>query len=253
MTNDFRTSTDTAAPSEATGGQANLDTAKIRASMQGPVEQPDDVQPNNRETPENIDRADKVRAEMEAVLQAAREQQKSDRIEMRKEAQPYDERMLMHEQDRIRDTVNGKVPITNEGESVAKVDDHWEDRGIVDVPVADLPQPEGVNGPQDFDHHISYSDAVRANEQLQTMKPQIDSGYKSDDFADLDKKNGLDYANGQQRVYDLYYGSDPVTLDKDGNNYDIVSGRHRIFIAQESGNDYIPALVREKVANQGDG
>lgn len=124
----------------------------------------------------------------------------------------------------------------------------WEDRGIIDVPVADLPQPEGVNGPQDFDHHITYPDAVAASRQMQAMKPQIDGGYKSDDFAALDKKNGLDYANGQQRVYDLFYGSDPVSVTKDGNKYDIDSGRHRIFIAKEAGYDTIPARVREKVS-----
>ena len=125
---------------------------------------------------------------------------------------------------------------------------HWEDRGIIDVPVADLPQPEGVNGPQDFDHHITYPDAVAASRRLQEMKPQIDGGYKSDDFAALDRKNGLDYANGQQRINDLYYGSDPVTLDKDGDKYDIVGGRHRIFIAREAGYETIPARVREKVS-----
>lgn len=127
----------------------------------------------------------------------------------------------------------------------------WEDKGIVDVRVADLPKPDGVNGPEDFDHHISYPDAVRANERLQEMKPQIDSGFKSDDFAELDKQNGLDYANGQQRIYDLYYGSDPITLDKDGQNYDIVSGRHRVFVAQESGTDFIPARVKEKTSGNG--
>jgi len=79
------------------------------------------------------------------------------------------------------------------------------------------------------------------------MRPQIDAGYTSDDFADLDKAKGLNYEHGQQRVYDLYYGSDPIAVDKDGDKYDIVSGRHRIFAAKELGLDFIPARVKEKV------
>jgi hypothetical protein len=290
MSDDFKTSTDTSAPSEATGGRSNLDTAKIQASMQGSAEQPADVQPNNQETPENIDQADKDRAEMEAALQGAREQQERDRLEMHKDARLIDEQMLAYKQQRLRDIVNGKVPVASEGvtdpdvaqfqafrqeqreqqdrelqEDLAKFENrpkppyyqdssgvdegvHWEDRGVIDVPVADLPQPEDVNGPQDFDHNISYQDAVRANEQLLAMKPLIDSGYTKDDFADLDRKNGLDYDNGQQRIYELYYGDKRISLYKDGNHYDIESGRHRIYIAQERGNDFIPANVKEKVS-----
>ena len=43
----------------------------------------------------------------------------------------------------------------------------WVDRGIVDVPVKDLPMPEGVSGPEDFNHHISWEDAKSAAERLQ--------------------------------------------------------------------------------------
>lgn len=246
--NDYKDSGDAADVAPPRPAKADVDMKKVQASMQGPAEQPDEAPSNNRETPENIAQADKDRAEMQASLQAAREQQERDLQELRKEAQPYDERMQMHEQQRLRDIVNGKVPVSHEGEPAAGVGDHWEDRGIIDVPVADLPQPEGVNGPQDFDHHITYPDAVAASRQLQEMKPQIDGGYKSDDFAALDRKNGLDYAGGRQRVYDLFYGGDPVSVTKDGNKYDIDSGRHRIYIAKEAGYDTIPARVREKVS-----
>ncbi|MCL4266955.1 MAG: hypothetical protein KJ069_27495 [Anaerolineae bacterium] len=125
---------------------------------------------------------------------------------------------------------------------------HWQDKGIVDVPTADLPWPEDVHGPQDFDHHISYPEAVQATYELQRMKPLIEQGYTRDDFAQADRIQGVDYANGRQQVYDLFYGSNAITLDKDGNNYDIVNGRHRIFVAKEQGLDSIPAHVREKIA-----
>ena len=41
--------------------------------------------------------------------------------------------------------------------------DGWIDHGIIDVPVANLPAPEGVSSPADFDHHIQWEDAEFCN------------------------------------------------------------------------------------------
>lgn len=122
----------------------------------------------------------------------------------------------------------------------------WKDLGIVDVSVADLPKPDDVAGPQDFDHHISYADAITASRQLPDLQEQVTAGKTGDDFRAEDQAAGLDYSDGRQRLYDLYYGADPVRLDKVGDQYDIVSGRHRIFAAKELGLATIPAHVREK-------
>lgn len=122
----------------------------------------------------------------------------------------------------------------------------WKDHGIVDVPVSDLPMPEHVSGPADFDHHISYQDALAATRQLPEIQKQLSAGKTGDDFSAADQAAGRDYAHGQRRIYDLYYGSDPVVLDKIGDKYDIVSGRHRIFAAKELGSRTIPARLREK-------
>lgn len=132
-----------------------------------------------------------------------------------------------------------------QGESETRSE--WKDHGIVDVPVADLPDPDGVSSPQDFDHHISWEDAQSATKQLPDIQKQIAEGKSADDFSAEDQAAGLEYSQGKRRLYDLYYGSDPVTLDKDGSEYDIVSGRHRIFSAKELGLETIPAHVREKV------
>lgn len=129
---------------------------------------------------------------------------------------------------------------------------NWEDKGIVDVPVKDLPRPDGVNSPQDFNHHISYPDTVEAFDELQKMKPLIDKGYTGDNFALIDRESGVDYANGQQRFYDLFYGNDAIKVNKDGNQYDIINGRHRIFVAKEKGYDSIPAHVTEKIKDSED-
>lgn len=122
----------------------------------------------------------------------------------------------------------------------------WVDRGIQDVPVTDLPSPEDVDGPQDFNHHISYDDAIAATHELQNIKPSVAQGWTGDDFSAADEKAGLDYANGQRRVYDLYYGRDPIRLNKDGSEYHIIDGRHRVYAAKVVGLDTVPAHVIER-------
>jgi hypothetical protein len=132
-----------------------------------------------------------------------------------------------------------------QGEAERKSD--WVDHGIIDVQVSDLPDPENVSSPEDFDHHISWEDAQKATKQLPEIQKEVNGGKTGDDFYDEDQAAGLDHSEGKKRIYDLYYGSDPVRLDKVGDQYDIVSGRHRIFAAKELGLDTIPARVREKI------
>lgn len=125
--------------------------------------------------------------------------------------------------------------------------DGWEDHGVIDVPVADLPEPEGVNGPDDFDHHISWEDAKSASEQLPGIQQEMKSGKSKEDFIAEDRKKGLDYAHGKERIFDLYYGSDPITVDKAGDKFTIISGRHRIYAAKAVGLDSLPVRLREKM------
>ena len=132
-----------------------------------------------------------------------------------------------------------------QGETDAQQD--WVDQGIMDVKVADLPNPEGVSGPEDFNHHISYEDAVRACEQLPEVQQEVNSGKTGEDYTTEDEAAGLSYPEGKRRVYDLFYSeSDPIKLDKDGDTYDIVSGRHRIYVAKAVGLESVPARVVEK-------
>ena len=129
----------------------------------------------------------------------------------------------------------------------------WIDRGIQDVPVANLAQPDGVSGPEDFDHHISYEDAMRATRRYQKMQPLIAQGYTGDDFSAEDEAAGVPYEQGKRRVYDLYHGSQPIRVLKDGAQYEAESGRHRVYAAKEVGLETVPARVFEKVAKGGNG
>ena len=133
-----------------------------------------------------------------------------------------------------------------QGDSKAGSD--WVDRGIVDVPVADLPDPEDVSSPADFDHHIAWQDAQSATKQLPEIQKAVKEGKNGDDFYQEDKAANRDPLHGKYRVHQLYYGSDPVAVEKMGNQYNILSGRHRIFAAKDAGLETIPARVSEKVS-----
>lgn len=175
---------------------------------------------------------DAGRNSMQGALDAARAEQAQLEAEMKADAAALD-------------TKFGPKPVLAKEENKEAISE-WVDRGIQDVPVADLPQPDGITV-ENFDHHITHQDAVRALEKFEKMRPLLAQGYKSEDFAALDRANGLEYADGQQRIHDLFFGSDPVYVNKDGANYDIISGRHRVFVAKELGIETIPARVKERV------
>jgi hypothetical protein len=122
----------------------------------------------------------------------------------------------------------------------------WRDHGIIEVPVEDLPWPEDIEGPEDLDHHISWADAEAAAKNLPEIQRQVQTGKSADDFSAADLAAGKDPGQGQRAIYDLYYGSQPIELTKDGEVYDIIDGRHRVFAAKHVGLQTIPARVRER-------
>ncbi len=85
-------------------------------------------------------------------------------------------------------------------------------------------------------------------ERLEEMKPVIANGEgaNSDYWAKHDRQQGLDYEHGYQRVYEAFYGNDAVRLNKDGDRYDIVNGRHRVWLAKRMDIGALPARVTER-------
>lgn len=122
------------------------------------------------------------------------------------------------------------------------------DRGIVNVKVSDLPQPEGINGPADFEK-APYEEMQAGMRKLELMKPSIADGTRADSAAwrQFDQEEGLSYPDGYQKVYDAFYGDDAVRVVKIGSHYEIDKGRHRIYLAKESFAREIPARVIERV------
>lgn len=124
----------------------------------------------------------------------------------------------------------------------------WIDRGIQDVPLnrIDL-RGEHLYDAQDprGDSYAQIADGVHKLQD--TVRPAVGAGQQRDYFQGLDREQGLDPAtNGYTKVYDSFYGSDPVTVAKDGNHYEVDKGRHRLYVAQAEGLDSLPARVKER-------
>jgi hypothetical protein len=84
--------------------------------------------------------------------------------------------------------------------------------------------------------------------KLQEMKPDIDSGIgrSKEYWASVDRNQGFDYPNGYQKVYDSFYGSAPIRIEKVGSKYEVVDGRHRVLVAQQMGIKFLPVVLVEK-------
>ncbi len=123
----------------------------------------------------------------------------------------------------------------------------FTDRGIVDVPVADLPQPEGIAGRQDFEK-ISPEEMAAGFSKLEAMKPYIDSGVgrNSDYWRAVDQANGVSYPDGYQKIYEVFYGDGAVRVYKTGDEYSIDKGRHRIAVAKALGLSSMPVHLHER-------
>jgi hypothetical protein len=115
---------------------------------------------------------------------------------------------------------------------------------VREVILADLPAIEDINGPGDF-HKVSLIEMQAGLQRLQEMLPVIQSGAGagSDYWADYDRAHGLDYPNGSQRVYEAFYGQDAIRVECTGEGYDVIDGRHRIWLARRMGWVRLPVRV----------
>jgi hypothetical protein len=74
----------------------------------------------------------------------------------------------------------------------------------------------------------------------------VEKGAGVDDFQNLDLQRGVNYAHGSQRVYEAFYGQEPIRLNKIGDRYEVVNGYHRLYVAKEMNLSTVPARVIEK-------
>lgn len=126
----------------------------------------------------------------------------------------------------------------------------WVNRGITDVPINSIDVRDTViKGESDF-HKVTHDQMKDGVKKLESsVRPAVEQGADGDYFSDLDQQKGLDYEHGYRRVYDAFYGNEPIRLDKDGDTYTVTNGYHRIFVAKELGIQTIPALVIEHITD----
>ncbi len=167
------------------------------------------------------------------------------------------------EDDEIRETDEGEQPVDQpprgwrpaadtvqaiQGQKDTQPESEWVDRGITDVPVdkIDTSDMTHVNGLDDF-KKVSYEEMAEGYRKLDTVvRPEVAKGAGGDDFRKLDQQEGLSYADGYQRVYDAFYGGEPIRLAKDGESYTVINGAHRLYVAQREGVGSVPARVIER-------
>lgn len=130
--------------------------------------------------------------------------------------------------------------------STTSTANRWVDSGIRDMNPSELPDPTEIET-EGFSKVPE--DMVRLGlQRLQEMRPLIENGIgaNSDYWAEYDRTHGLDYEHGYQRVYEAFYGGDAIRVNWDGTNYDIINGRHRVWLARRMGIDWLPVRVIER-------
>jgi len=120
---------------------------------------------------------------------------------------------------------------------------HWQDIGIQEVPLSQIDLSDSpVHSQGDF-HKVSYDDMAHGLRTLEGMKPEIARGANADYFADQDRRAGLPYPYGRQRIYEAFYGQEAIRLNQQGNRYTVVNGYHRLCVAKDLGLQTVPARV----------
>ncbi len=138
------------------------------------------------------------------------------------------------------------------GTIVSSLADHdpnkqdWIDRDIQMVNTSDLPNPDEIKSKEDY-KKVSLEDMKAGIHRWQEMRSTIDSGpgNSSEYWLGIDQTRGFDYSSGYQKIYDAFYGQDAIRVEKSGNNFSIINGRHRIWAAKQMGIDQLPIHLIE--------
>jgi hypothetical protein len=117
--------------------------------------------------------------------------------------------------------------------------------GIQMIPLDQIDLSDSwVTGAGDFKKTTPQA-LIEAYKKLQDVViPAIAKGAGDDYFARLDASLGLQNADSYLNVYNVFYGSDAISIEMVGKQYKVVGGGfHRLFIAQKLGIHSVPAKV----------
>ncbi len=100
-----------------------------------------------------------------------------------------------------------------------------------------------VKGPEDF-KKVSYQDMVEGFRKLTSLvRPAVEAGMTRDEFRDLDAKQRLSMVDGYLRIYDAFYGREPIRVVWDGHRWAADNGHHRLYVAMKLGIRDVPAEI----------
>lgn len=106
-----------------------------------------------------------------------------------------------------------------------------------------------VQTPEDFRAHATYDMLCGGLETLRnTVLPAIrERGYSADSFyfTRLDETTGCNSENGARRVFESFFGDEPIVLQRgvDGGPFTVINGRHRIKAARDGGWLAVPVKI----------
>lgn len=122
----------------------------------------------------------------------------------------------------------------------------WQERGICTVSLSAIDLSDCSTAALDF-RKVSYE---RMREGIQKLTsevwPAVKRGAGREYFERLDRDAATGYEHGLVRVYDAFFGMEPIRLERQGEHYVVVNGRHRLAVARDLGVTSLPASVTEK-------
>jgi len=95
-------------------------------------------------------------------------------------------------------------------------------------------------------HKVPKSEMIAGFEKLARVRQWISQGATDQQLFDVDREGregGLPEAQSHYNIYKVFYGENPIKLEKVGDRYHVINGYHRLMVAQELGWTTIPARV----------
>jgi len=150
-----------------------------------------------------------------------------------------------------QDYGSGKDALVAVDRESAGASGKWVSRRVEDFDLASLPMPEDIVGRRDF-VKVTLKEMQEGLMKLEEIRLVLKTGngMNSDHWAGVDKEKGFEYANGYQRVYDAFYGIEPIRIERTGNTYTLINGRHRVWAAKQMGIKTLPVVLIEPGENQ---
>lgn len=122
------------------------------------------------------------------------------------------------------------------------------------------PSDVHIDGEELHWNKLNMNDARRSFSVLESMRPYLEDaefGTREDVLNNRDRLASLKDSNNSPlfsqtdlRFYDLYFGGDHIRVDKMGDQYDVTNGRHRLWLAQQSGVKELPVWMKELVETE---